>query len=759
MKTVNKFLADMLDMETPEASGDIIWCAGPITAVTQQNDEVVCTVPFAAHRGWREFKPVDTLPVREHTIRFRSYGNGVIRMTFDPARPDAAPHDWLLQLDPSAAQRPLRQQPANGTVQLLNDNGACLAGIRIGTMAKDAPGPEITFWPGQANEIRLLAWDRFLPHQPESLPIAYVERDGAVDRVCFSLHAAPHEHFCGTGERFAPLDLAGRTILLENRDALGVNNRRAYKNVPFYLSSRTYGLLALTSASVRLSFADVSTQAVQGSIHDSMLDLFFIGGGSVEAIVKNYRALTGFPPMVPTWSLGMWMSRMTYTSAEQAQGVADRLRKDHFPCDVIHLDSGWFERDWHCDWKFSTTRFPDPQQFLRRMRSDGFRVTLWQLPWIGIDTPLYDLARQNGYLARPTVDELAPIEGSHFGKSQFMGTIDLTNPKAVEWYEHLIEQLLKDGAAAIKADFGEEIDEKASYHAMPVRLLHNAYALLYQKLVFDVTRRTTGEGIIWARSGWIGSQKYPVHWAGDSASTWDGLAATLRGGLHLGLSGFGFWSHDVGGFHGVPGFMTDKPVDALYVRWTQLGVLSSHMRYHGTSDREPYNYPAVSSIVRMWLRLRYALIPYLLQQSRKCSSTGLPVLRAMIFHHADDERCWSIDDQYFLGDDLLAAPVLNAGGVRNVYLPAGEWVDFWTGEVHKGPIQLNGVYSLLHEMPIFVRRGARLRVYPEPVQCTDEMKSGREIDLCFDAGYRGIAQSPLGPLLRFEPSHQLATKA
>jgi alpha-D-xyloside xylohydrolase len=337
--------------------------------------------------------------------------------------------------------------------------------------------------------------------------------------------------------------------------------------------------------------------------------------------------------------------------------------------------------------------------------------------------------------------------GSDFGNLREARPIDFSNPEAVEWYQGLLERLLRMGAAAIKTDFGENIDMEAEYHSLPAGLLHNLYALLYQKAAFEITERTTGEGIIWARSAWVGSQRYPLHWAGDSACTWDGLSATIRGGLHLGLSGFAFWSHDVPGFHGLPNFMNSWPADDLYVRWTQVGVFTSHLRFHGAQPREPYLYPEIAPLVRQWLRLRYALIPYLADQSSKSVKNGLPLFRALIFHHELDPFCWMVDDQFYCGDSILVAPVLDATGARRVYLPEGSWVDFWTGEVIQGPRLLDDVESPLARIPIYVAKDAKIPIYPEAVQCTDEMDLSRTQDLVFDCEYEGVSKSILGEII------------
>jgi alpha-D-xyloside xylohydrolase len=299
------------------------------------------------------------------------------------------------------------------------------------------------------------------------------------------------------------------------------------------------------------------------------------------------------------------------------------------------------------------------------------------------------------------------------------------------------------GVACIKTDFGETIHMDAEYHGMEPEMLQNLYALLYQKAAWEATREVTGEGIIWARAGWAGCQRYPVHWGGDAACTWDGLAGSLKGGLHLGLSGFGFWSHDVPGFHSIPDFMNTVVPDDLYVRWTQFGVFSSHIRYHGTSKREPYHYPEIVDIIRWWWRLRYALIPYIIKQSEKVTDSGLPILRALVFHHFDDPTCWHIDDAYYFGDNFLVAPIMNPENRRDIYLPSGKWVNLFNGSVRTGQKWLKDFEISLEEMPVWVRYGSRIPFYPEKVHCTDDMDLSKAVEIVFDDSFRGLAGSDI----------------
>jgi len=563
-------------------------------------------------------------------------------------------------------------------------------------------------------------------------------------RATMSFHAEPDECFAGTGERFAKMDLSGRTFQLENQDAQGVNNPRAYKNIPFYLSSRNYGVFVHTSAFTKLSLADQSTRSTQIVVEQPLLDVFLMGGATPERVLYNYRSLTGFPTTLPVWSFGIWMSRMTYFSENEVNGICERLRTEDFPCDVIHLDTGWFRTDWLCEWKFNEERFPDPSAFLKRLKDNGFRVSLWQLPYVAEGAVQLQEALDNRYIA---TNQNRISGGSNFSTTDYAGTIDFSSEKATAWYQGLLRNLLEMGVVCIKTDFGEDIHLDAVYANATSELLHNVYPLLYQKAAWEVTKQVTGDGIAWSRSAWAGSQRYPLHWGGDAACSWDGMAGSLKGGLHFGLSGFGFWSHDVPGFHGVPDFMNSVISDELYVRWTQFGVFSSHLRYHGTSKREPYSYPGISSIVRRWFKLRYVLIPYLLEQSKQVVYNGYPVLRAMLLHCPDDKVVWHIDDQYFLGDDFLVAPVMNAFGCRDVYIPAGSWVNLFTGFRTNGPCWLRDFDCPLQDMPVWVRDGASIPVYPESVACTDEMDFSKVVQLHINETFKGIDESVLADLL------------
>lgn len=446
--------------------------------------------------------------------------------------------------------------------------------------------------------------------------------------------------------------------------------------------------------------------------------------------------------MPPLWSFGIWMSRMTYFSADEVDDICDRLRREHYPCDVIHLDTGWFRTDWLCEWKFNPERFPDPKGFVKRLKDNGFRVSLWQLPYVAAGAEQLAEAKANHYISTPEVSSSAADNAggaSNFSALDYAGTIDFTYDKAVDWYKNqLLKPLLDMGVTCIKTDFGENIHMDHRYHAMTPERLNNIYSLLYQRAAYEVTKEVTGDGIVWARSAWAGCQRYPLHWGGDSASSWDGLAGSLKGGLHFGLSGFAFWSHDVPGFHSIPDFMNSPLDEDVYVRWTQFGIFSSHMRYHGTCKREPWHYPKIAPIVKRWWKLRYQLLPYIVEQGEQCTKSGYPMVRALIFHHPHDRQCWHIDDEYYFGSEFLCCPVMNSENKRDIYLPEGLWVNFFTGQRLEGGRWYYGVEVPLDQMPVFARPGSLIKMYPDDVDCTDQMDLNKSITIEITKDYKGI---------------------
>jgi alpha-D-xyloside xylohydrolase len=471
----------------------------------------------------------------------------------------------------------------------------------------------------------------------------------------------------GCGESFTRLDKRGQKVVLWSNDANGVESGRMYKPVPFFMSSRGYGMFVHTSAPATFDFGASYSFSNALLLGDDELDLF-VFLGEPKDILNEYTNLTGKAAMPPLWSFGLWMSRITYFSEDEVRSVAAKLRQNRIPADVIHLDTGWFEHDWRCDYKFSTTRFKDPAKMIADLKQDGFHISLWQLPYFVPQNSLFPEILAKGLAVKDGKGNL-PYEDA---------VLDFTNPAAVAWYQEKIAGLLRMGVGAIKVDFGEAAPLTGVYaNGRSGFYEHNLYPLRYNQAVADITRQVTGENIIWARSAWAGSQRYPLHWGGDSGNTDTAMAATLRGGLSFGLSGFSFWSHDIGGF-------AQKSPEELYRRWVPFGMLTSHSRCHGAPPKEPWEYSAAFlDDFRRADEMKYRLMPYIYAQAKDSSERGLPMVRALFIEYPGDPGAWQVEDEYLFGADILVAPLLEAQtSGRDVYLPQGQWIDYQTGKVY-----------------------------------------------------------------------------
>ena len=536
------------------------------------------------------------------------------------------------------------------------------------------------------------------------MPFAFVRRAADYSRsVGAVFELSPDEKIFGGGESFTSLNKYGQQVNLYTCDPNGVETPGMYKPIPFFMSSRGYGMFMHTSSPITCDFGRSYGATTKLLVGDESLDLF-IFMGQPKDILDAYTDLTGKAPMPPLWSFGLWMSRITYFSEQDGREVAAKLRQNRIPTDVLHFDTGWFETDWRCDYEFAPGRFADPAKMIADLRADGFRTCLWQLPYFVPQNKLFPEIVQNGLHVKNAKGTI-PYEDA---------VLDFTNPATIAWYEDKIGRLLDMGVAAIKVDFGEAAPYDGLYaNGRTGFYEHNLYPLRYNRIVANLTQRLKGEHIIWARSAWAGSQRYPLHWGGDAESSDMGMEAQLRGGLSLGLSGFTFWSHDIGGF-------TRRTPEDLYRRWLPFGALSSHTRCHGQPPKEPWDYgPAFEDYFRRVIELKYRLMPYVYAQAKLASEQGLPMVRALFIEYPDDPGAWLVDDAYLFGSDILVAPLFEAGQqARDVYLPGGEWIDYQTGETYGPGWQRIAAGDI--EAIILVRSGSVLPTLAV-AQSTDEL--------------------------------------
>jgi alpha-D-xyloside xylohydrolase len=505
------------------------------------------------------------------------------------------------------------------------------------------------------------------------------------------------EYAYGLGERFTAFIKNGQVVDIWNRDG-GTNSEQAYKNVPFYLTNRGYGIFVNHPGLVSFEVASEKVSRVQFSVASHTLEYFVILGPTPKEVLERYTALTGRPALPPAWSFGLWLTTSFTTSYDEdtvtrfIQGMADR----EIPLHVFHFDCFWMREFQWCDFEWDTRAFPDPKGMLKRLKDRGLHISVWINPYIGQRSPLFAEGMQHGYLLKKANGDVWQTDRWQSG----MGIVDFTHPAARQWLSARLGALLEMGVDCFKTDFGERIPTEVVYHdgSDPIKM-HNYYSYLYNKTVFELlqTQRGPGQAVVFARSATVGGQRFPVHWGGDCESTFEAMAESLRGGLSLGVSGFGFWSHDIGGFTGTP----SAPV---YKRWIAFGLLSSHSRLHGDkSYRVPWLFDEEAvDVLRHFTRLKCRLMPYLYAHALEAASRGCPLMRAMMLEFPEDPACDYLDRQYMLGERLLVAPVFSQGGAVTYYVPAGRWTNFFTGQRVDGPGWIHETHDFM-SIPLLVR--------------------------------------------------------
>lgn len=508
--------------------------------------------------------------------------------------------------------------------------------------------------------------------QVKLLPFNFIKRGSDNSRsINPVLLLSPGERIYGCGESFTSLNKVGQKVQLSVTDPQGPETDGEYKPIPFFFSNRGYGIFMHTSAPVTCDFGASYIGADRLYMADERMD-YFIFFGEPKDILNEYTDVTGKSPMLPLWTFGTWMSRISYFSQKEGLDVAHNLRSHNIPADVIHFDTGWFGTDWQCDYQFAKDRFSNPADMLRTMKKDGFHVCLWQLPYF---TP------KNRYF-KELVDSGMAVHNGDGSLPYEDAVLDFSNPATVKWYQNKIGGLLKLGVSVIKCDFGEAAPYNGIYFSGKSGLYeHNLYPLRYNKALWEAVKQYCGDGVIWARSAWAGSQRYPVHWGGDASTTNTGMMGDLRGGLSLGLSGFSFWSHDMGGF------VTASPED-IYRRWLPFGFLSSHTRAHGAPPTEPWLISeSFTNAFRDCAEMKYKLMPYVYAQAKECTEKGLPMVRALFVEFPHDQGAWLVEDEYMFGSQILVAPLMESGTSRSCYLPKGKWIDYQNGKVYEGGYQ------------------------------------------------------------------------
>ena len=507
----------------------------------------------------------------------------------------------------------------------------------------------------------------------------------------------------GLGERFAAYVKNGQSIDMWNADG-GTASEQTYKNIPFYMTNRGYGVFVEDTSDVSFEVASEKVERVQFSAEGETIVYDVIYGGTPKAVLDGYTALTGRPALMPAWSFGLWLSTSFTTNYDEKtatsfiQGMADR----DIPLSVFHFDCFWMKGFNWCDFTWDEETFPDPVGMLKRYHDRGLHLCCWINPYIGQASPLFREGMEHGYLLKKTNGDVWQTDLWQAG----MGILDVTNPDARAWYCGYLRKILRMGVDCLKTDFGERIPVKdiAYFDGKDPLHMHNYYSFLYNKMVFDLLKEERGEGeaILFARSATAGSQQFPVHWGGDNSASYVSMAETLRAGLSMSHSGFGFWSHDISGFE------QTAPAD-VYKRWAAFGLLSSHSRLHGSSSyRVPWLFDEEScDVVRKFTRLKCRLMPYLYGAAVEAHEHGTPMMRPMMLEFPDDPACDTLDRQYMMGESLLVAPVFHADSHVDYYLPDGLWTSLLDGRKVQGGHWQRETHDFL-SLPLMVRPGTVL---------------------------------------------------
>ncbi|OAL54160.1 hypothetical protein IQ07DRAFT_619356 [Pyrenochaeta sp. DS3sAY3a] len=520
--------------------------------------------------------------------------------------------------------------------------------------------------------------------------------------VTYQLQLGVGHKVYGLGERFGPFAKNGQTIEMWNDDG-GTGSELTYKNIPFFITSAGYGVFIPTSSFISLEVQSERTTRVNIAVPGEFLSIYLIYGATPKDILRSYSQITGTPALPPAWTFGLWLST-SFTTEYDEQTVTsflDGMQQRDIPVSVFHFDCFWMPGFEWCDYEFDAARFPDAKGQLQRLKDKNIRVCVWINPYIAQESSVFDEAAEKGYLVKRGDGSVWQYDFWQAG----MGFVDFTNPDACAWYQAKLQRLVDMGVDSFKTDFGERIPtgDTVYFDGSDPAKMHNYYAFLYNKATFEVLERNygTNHAALFARAATAGCQRFPVHWGGDPYSTYEAMAETLRGGLSLALSGFGYWAHDIGGFEG-------NPDPGLFMRWVAFGLLSSHSRLHGSASfRVPWLIDPTdhaSAVLKHFVALKHRLIPYLYSAAITTHRTGTPMLRAMLLEFPLDPAAWHLDTQYMLGDALLVAPVFSAEGDVTYYVPEGEWYGILDGKVRTGPAYVSERYDFFG-VPLLLRPG------------------------------------------------------
>jgi alpha-D-xyloside xylohydrolase len=572
--------------------------------------------------------------------------------------------------------------------------------------------------------------DRDVSGNFRSLPLGFSTIGEKFYRTNETFELPEDENVYGFGERFSRLNKVGLRVNGWLVDALGAGTNEVYKEIPFFMSTGGYGIFANTTFRSRWEMGSLSMFSSTFFVDDPRLDFFIMYGPSLKQVLAHYEEITGWPAFPPKKSFGVWFKTHGSDTGDTGPvALAKKFRDLDLPMDFFtHVVSVRAAN--------RAAELALARQLSAEVAKFGIVIGMYASPRMEMDWEIAQEALARGFVltqsdGTPYMSNMGGGPGSNrveesidaierneawrdryykINKVPFL-LPDFTNPAVVTWWKGIIGDLVKAGCfGSGMSDFGEDVPEDAHYYnKRPGLEMHNLYTMLYQKYTFEaIAENSDHRGLINARSGTAGLQRYPICWSGDPNSEWEDMASTLRAGLGIGLSGVPFWSNDIAGYTNTPGLSPE-----LYIRWMQMAMFQSHVRFNGTPQRNPWTFGdrAVANY-KKYAKLRYRLLPYIYSHAYNATHTGLPMIRAMVLEFQDDPSTHNLQDQYMFGDAFLIAPILNASNKRTVYLPAGTWCDYETGKEYKGPDTIH-VEPPLDVLPVFVTDNSIVPMGPE----------------------------------------------
>ncbi len=534
--------------------------------------------------------------------------------------------------------------------------------------------------------------------------LAYDRGDNYDTYMRQQLGISVDEKIYGLGERFTPFVKNGQSVKIWNADG-GTNTEQCYKNIPFYISNKGYGVFVNHPDNVEFEIGSEMVTRAEFSVEGTYLDYFLINGPEMKDVLRRYTDITGKPGLPAPWTFGLWLSTSFVTNydEETVMSFIDGMLERGIPLRTFHFDCFWMKEFHWSDFLWDSRVFPDPVGMLKRIKEKGLNICVWINSYIGQESVLFKEGMEKGYFIKRPNGQVWQWDMWQSG----MAIVDFTNPAAWKWFQDKLEILLDMGVDCFKTDFGERIPTDAIYYdRSDPQKMHNYYTYLYNKCVYELLERKRGKGqaILFARSATVGGQKFPVHWGGDCWSDYEAMEESLRGGLSLCMSGFGFWAHDIGGFE-------HTSTADVYKRWVAFGLLSSHSWLHGSqSYRVPWVYDDEAvDVVRFFTRLKAKLMPYIYKTAITAATEGIPSMRSMVLEFTKDKTCHYLDKQYMFGDSLLVAPIFNDESRAEYYLPQGIWTNFFTGKEYRGGTWIEEQHNYL-SIPLMVRENSVVAV-------------------------------------------------